>query len=294
MATPRVLTEAQMQTYREFGYAAPIRVFGEEQAAAYRARLEAFESLNRRSLDGHERSRSYLLFDWAYEICASRRVVDAVADAMGCPDVLIFHSTTWIKERESTSFVSWHQDSTYLGLEPCESVTGWIALTPATVENGCLRVMPGTHRLGQLPNDLRPEKDNLLSSGQHARIAFDESMIVDMPLRPGEMSLHHTYAVHGSNPNHTADRRIGIGVQFVPATARTLQCVLDADARCSALLVRGEDRFRHFVPERPPRAGHEDEARAEHDAAVARYRKMMKALGSATAARHDASPTAAA
>lgn len=294
MTAPRVLTEAQLRTYREFGYAAPIRVFSEEQAAAYRGRLEAFEKANGRPLDGHERSRTYLLFDWVHEICSHRRVVDAVADAMDCPDVLIFHSTTWIKEPESAGFVSWHQDATYLGLEPGEFVTGWIALTHATPENGCVRVMPGTHKLGQLPADLRPDKENLLSSGQVARISFDDSRIVDMPLRPGEMSLHHTYAVHGSNPNHTPDRRIGIGIQFVPATARTLDFVMRANALCSALLVRGEDRARHFIPEKAPRAGHDDDARAEHDAAVARYRAMVRVLGNQTVARHDAGATHAA
>jgi ectoine hydroxylase-related dioxygenase (phytanoyl-CoA dioxygenase family) len=284
---PKLLTPEQATCYREQGYATPIRVMSEADAAAYRARLESFERGQGRPLDGRQRSRTYLLYRWAYELLTHPKVLDAVEDAIG-PDILIFHWTTWIKEAHSPAYVTWHQDATYFGLEPGDQVTAWLALSPASEEAGCMRVLPGSHKFGQLPVEHKPDADNLLSSGQKAVITFDERQTVPMPLRPGEISLHHTFTVHGSAGNTTDDRRIGLGMNFIPAHVNAMKHVTDAGAFCSAMLVRGTDRYRHFVPETPPEIDEDAEAMAMHADAIARYRAMVRALGHMTAARHDA------
>jgi ectoine hydroxylase-related dioxygenase (phytanoyl-CoA dioxygenase family) len=283
---PKLLTPEQAACYRDKGYASPIRVMSEDEAAAYRARLEAVETAQGHPLDGRQRAKTYLLYRWAYELLTHPRVLDAVEDAIG-PDILIFHWTTWIKEARSSAYVTWHQDATYFGIEPADQVTAWLALSPASQAAGCMRVLPGSHKLGQLPVEHKPDADNLLSSGQKSIIAFDERDTVAMPLRPGEISLHHTHLVHGSGGNTTDDRRIGFGMNYIPAHVKAMKHVTDSGAFCSAMLVRGVDRYGLFKAETPPRADDDESATAQHADAIARYRAMVRSLGHMTAARYD-------
>ena len=90
---------------------------------------------------------------------------------------------------------------------------------------------------------------------------------VAMPLRAGELSLHHTALVHCSPGNDNDDRRMGFGISFIPAHVRPL-----GQVRPSALLVRGQDRFRHFLPEKRLAAPMTPEALAAHTEAVRLFR----------------------
>ena len=287
---PKLLTPEQARCYREQGYASPVRVMSEDEAARYRAKLEAFEAAQGRPLDGMQRAKTYLLFPWAYELLTHPKVLDAVEDAIG-PDILIFHWTSWFKEPHSAGYVTWHQDATYFGLEPDEQVTAWLALSPATEESGCMSVLPGSHKLGQLPVEHKPDADNLLSSGQKSIIDVDPAKTVSMPLRPGELSLHHTHTLHGSGANRTGDRRIGFGMNYIPAHVKAVKRVTESGAFCSAMLVRGQDRYGHFKPELPPRADMDAAAVSQHAESIAGYRAMVRSLGHTTASRHDSQPS---
>lgn len=286
MSTPKVLSAAQIASFNERGFVSPVRVMSAEQAAGYRARLEAFEKAQGSPMKGGQRNKTYLLFTWAHEVLMNSRLLDAVEDLLG-PDLLVYHSTTWIKESHAAGFVSWHQDSTYFGLEPLEQVTAWVALSNATEEAGCMRVLPGSHKLGQLPSDMKPDKNNLLTSGQTVQLDFDPSKTVSMPLQPGEMSLHHACTVHGSPGNGSNDRRIGLCMHFVPAHVRPIEHLVQHNALCSAMLVRGKVKHNLYPLEQPPKADNDEAAIAEHAKGVATYRSMVGALGHLTAARHD-------
>jgi ectoine hydroxylase-related dioxygenase (phytanoyl-CoA dioxygenase family) len=281
-----VLSPAQVDAYRRRGYVSPIRVISEADACGVRQQLEDFERAQGSPLKGGQRNKSYLLFPFIHRVLTNARVLDAVEQLIGS-DILCYHATTWIKEARSPSFVSWHQDSTYFGLEPVDYVTAWIALSTASVAAGCLRVLPDSFTLGQLDAALKPDANNLLSSGQVVQLNFDESKTVAMPLTPGEMSLHHACTVHGSAGNDTADRRIGLCFHYVPATAKPNPDLIRAGALCSAMLVRGRAHHDHFPPEEPPRATNDVAAIAEHAKAVQSYREMVGALGHRTAHRLD-------
>lgn len=286
MGEHRVLSSAHVTQYRDDGFASPIRVMPREEAMAYRAKLEAFEQRQGFALNGNQRAKTYLLFSWAYELLTHPRILDAVEDLVG-PDILAYHWTTWIKEPRSPGFVSWHQDSTYFGLEPLEEVTVWLALSEANSESGCMRALPGSHRHGQLPSEMKPDENNLLTSGQTVQFSFDELDTVAMPLEPGEMSMHNTCTVHGSGGNNGADRRIGFCMSFIPAHVRPIQHLIEQDAISSAMLVRGKCQHDLFPDETPP-AGDADPISAErHRVGVERYRRMVKALGHMTAERFD-------
>lgn len=286
MPAPKLLTHSQIDSFRENGFLSPVRVMDTQEAAGYRAKLEDFERSQGGPLNGNQRAKTYLLFKWAYEILTHPKILDAVEDLIG-PDILVYHWTSWIKEAHSPAFVSWHQDSTYFGLEPLAEVTAWVALSPATSEAGCMRVLPGSHKLGQLPVDLKPDKDNLLSSGQTVKLSVADADTVEMPLQPGEMSLHHTCTIHGSRGNHSSDRRIGFCLDFVPAHVKPNRYLIENGALCSALLVRGKMRHDLFPPEKPPVGNADPISTREHEAGVESYRRMVQALGHMTASRFD-------
>lgn len=175
------------------------------------------------------------------------------------PNILCWGTSFFIKEPHNKSFVSWHQDSTYWGLDPADIVTAWVALSESSVENGAMRVIPDTHTMDQVAHRDTFAADNLLSRGQEIAVDVDEKEAVALPLEPGEMSLHHVRLIHGSEPNPSDRRRIGFAIRYLPTHVR--QTVAKTD---SATLVRGVDTYNHFLPERRPDADFSDAARAFH------------------------------
>src|SRR5271168_4019796 len=169
----QVLSEAEVRRYQDQGYIAPVPALSTAEAAALRARLEEYEA-SAGVLAGPLRQKSHLLFTWLNDLVRHPRILDAVEDVIG-PDILCWSTGFFTKNARDPSYVSWHQDSTYWGLEPPDIVTAWIALTDSTVENGAMRVVPRTHTMAQVPHrdTFRPE--NLLSRGQEVMVDVDDS-----------------------------------------------------------------------------------------------------------------------
>jgi ectoine hydroxylase-related dioxygenase (phytanoyl-CoA dioxygenase family) len=170
---------------------------------------------------------------------------------------LLWDSTFIIKEAGDDKFVSWHQDLTYWGLDRDDVVSIWLALSPATVESGCMRMMPGSHRGGRVEHKQTIDTANLLSRGQTIAAELDEAKAVDAPLQPGQMSLHHGWTFHASHPNRSNDRRIGLNMNLTAPSVRQTRFAGD-----SAMLLRGQDRYRHFIAEKRPTADFEPAAKA--------------------------------
>ncbi|MFM1815980.1 MAG: 1-deoxypentalenic acid 11-beta-hydroxylase [Pseudomonadota bacterium] len=192
----------------------------------------------------------------------------------------MYQNGAWFKDPETGAYVSWHQDATYYGMDPLKLVTAWIALSPATLETGCMQVLPGSHKLGQLPveySEVTP--DNLLSSGQNTVIDRAGYTPVTMALQPGEMSVHHCAAVHASHPNSGRDRRIGFSIAFVSPDVRQTTSI-----KASAMLMRGKDSYGHYpLDEVPPLAADDPATIARHEKAVRLYRDKTVECGNGTA-----------
>jgi non-haem Fe2+, alpha-ketoglutarate-dependent halogenase len=242
---PKMLTTAQIEQYREEGFVSPVRVMSEAAAGEYRRRLEAFEATSGGPLGGDLRHKSHLLFTWLAELVRHDRILDAIEDLYG-PDLLCWSTNFFIKEKANPAFVSWHQDSTYWGLSKPDVVSAWIAFTSAHSGNGAMQVIPGSHKVDQIPHRDTFDKHNLLTRGQEVAVDVDESKAVTITLEPGEMSLHHVRLVHGSPPNTSDDRRIGFAIRYVPTSVSQIA------GEDSATLVRGTDRFGHFELEPRP------------------------------------------
>ncbi len=139
-------------------------------------------------------------------------------------------------------------------------VTAWVALSRSDRESGCMKMLPGSHKLEQLPHNDTLAEHNLLTRGQEIAVEVDEREAEYLELNAGEISLHNIRTIHGSEPNRSGQRRIGVAMRYVAPHVRQLHAQRD-----SAWLVRGEDRFGNFVQETPPERDMDAAARAEHD-----------------------------
>lgn len=241
----RVLTDAQIAQFEADGYLFPLDCLTPAEAANVRARFEAYERDIGDSAHKRLRIKSHLAFPWLLDVARHPKVLDAVEDLIG-PDILIYLCTLWFKNANDPGFVSWHQDSAYYGLDPHDVVTMWIGITDSTRDKGCVRVLPGSHKGPDHTHVETYDPKNLLSRGQSID-GLDESKAVDMELAAGQFSLHHERLVHGSAPNTTGDRRMGMSVIYMPTYTRCLV------GRRTALLARGTDRHGHWDPDPEPR-----------------------------------------
>jgi ectoine hydroxylase-related dioxygenase (phytanoyl-CoA dioxygenase family) len=270
-----MLTATEIERYATDGYLPGRPLLTPEETELYRAGCErgcgpVVKDGNRKQ--STNRVKPYLLFPWAADLVRHKRVLDCVESLIG-PDIMVFHTTVWLKEPYSETFVPWHQDATYFGLAPFEHVTAWVALTDSTPENGCVQIIPHSHTTGQRPHFDQPDPRTMLSRGQTLADAIDESRAVGLELAAGEVSFHHTLAFHRSGVNRTGDRRIGIGVSYIPTRVRHV-----GDTRLSATLVRGTDTYGHFDHEPAPMADEDAAALRAHADSVGRFWKASESI----------------
>jgi non-haem Fe2+, alpha-ketoglutarate-dependent halogenase len=240
------LSAEKQEFYAENGYLYPIRVFSDPETAEFRQRFDDYTTQNQDRLSKmipRERRAVYglthLKLPWVYQIASHPRVLDAVEGAIG-PNILIWGSDWFVKFARDSAFISWHQDGAYWGLNPPKVTTAWIALSPSTLENGCMQVMPGTQKM-QLPQRETYALDNALSRGQEIALEVDESKAVALTLDAGEMSLHHIGIAHGSKANRSDHPRIGIAVRYIAPEVKQ-----KGAERQIVQLVRGRDECGNF------------------------------------------------
>lgn len=232
--------------FNEQGYISPLKMLTPVQA---QHAMQRFEQMQQKMLDQFDevhRFKLHLLEQWLFDIVCNDTILNTVEQILG-PNLLCWSSDVFCKPAFTSSFVSLHQDSTYAGLQPAEHIVNvWLALTPATSENGCLQVIPGSHKLGQLHHDHTDSEANMLFFGQTVDLPENAGERVDMQLQPGEASLHHMAVVHGSQPNKSAVPRVGLVLRYISSDVRQLK------ATDSATLVRGTDSYGHFIHEPMP------------------------------------------
>lgn len=223
-------------TWDRQGYVSPLDVITEAEAAAHRARLEDAEAAHGPM---HYKAKAHTLMTSPWELATHPVILDAVEALIG-PDILLYDVQYIVKEPQTPSFVSWHQDLTFWGLSHDDQVSLWLALSPATEESGCMRMVPGSHKEGVARHATSDDASNVLLQAQTVQ-GVDEERAALCPLRPGQATLHHGWTLHASMPNVSSDRRIGLNAQYLPPHNR--QTKHDKD---SAILVRGEDRYGHY------------------------------------------------
>lgn len=261
------LSQAQVETYRERGILHPLPALSSVDVgdlyASYRVHADFIK--------GRNNQKPHLLFPWLDALVRDPRIVDAVESLLG-PNLLCWGSQFFAKPAGDAAYVSWHQDATYWGLSSPDVVTAWVALTPSTRGSGCMQVVAGTHHDQVRHEDHFDDANNLLSRGQEVAVKVDPAQVIDVELRPGEMSLHHVLLFHGSEPNRSDQPRVGFAIRYAPTHVRQLSPIRD-----SALLVRGRDAYGHFEAERPPEADLHPDAVARHGAVIDRQMTILYA-----------------
>jgi hypothetical protein len=281
----KVLNEREIAAYRERGIHFPLRAFEPAEMSAIQRQLAAAREKFGGRFAGRMNQKPHLLFTWLADLVRHGRVLDAVEDVLGTPDILCWAAAFFAKDAGDGSFVSWHQDATYWGLSSPDVVTAWVALTPSTVESGCMKVVPGSH-LRQLEHKDGFQEKNLLTRGQEIAAEVDEAHAVNVVLQPGEFSLHHVLLVHGSAANRASLPRIGFAMRYIPTSLRQTSGIRD-----TATLVRGTDRYGNFDAETRPIADLDPAAIEQHARVVDDKMKIL--YRGATQPERGAGPKAA-
>ncbi|MGI9405847.1 MAG: phytanoyl-CoA dioxygenase family protein, partial [Hyphomicrobiaceae bacterium] len=259
----QMLSAEAVTAYRRDGFLFPLPGIGASAAREYRAALEAFESRAGDSISIlDERFKPHVRFPWADRLVREPAILDVVEQVIG-PDILVWMGTFFVKESHADAVTLWHQDWTFFGLRPHEHVTAWVALSEASVEAGCMRFIPGKSAARPMRHRPRVDPNSINGGGQCVIEPFDDADAKYAALVTGDFSLHNTLCIHSSSANDSGDRRIGLGISYVPAHVRHI-----GTYPVSAMLVRGEDRYGNFVLERPPTG--DDAADAAYHAEIYR------------------------
>lgn len=224
------LSPAEVAQYRRDGYVIPQFALGAARVAAL---AQALDELIRRNPgvrpeklvsahiegeggadngEGVRGSRAFL------ELAMDEEIVDQVSDLIG-DHVILWGCHVFCKPAGEGYETPWHQDGHYWPIRPLATCTAWVALEPSTKSNGCLRVIPGSHRERRLHPHLHEDRRDLTLNQRMAEGSFDEHSAVDLELQPGQMSLHDVYLIHGAAANRSAQRRTGVALRYMPASS---------------------------------------------------------------------------
>lgn len=242
-----MLSQSQIESYDRDGFLCPLRVLSPEDLSRFQAGFAELEAAL--GPEVRRMGQPHLFFPWAFDLATHPRVLDAVESLLG-PTILVSGTLILCKPPGDPGYVAWHQDSVYSGWHLTPTTSAWIALSPSFKENGCMRVIPGSHHDGLRQHDEGHHGDNMLQRGEEVRVDVDESMAHDLALQPGEMSLHGSNIIHGSGQNLSDTKRIGFIIRYVTPAHRQLR-------GGAMLLARGETDAEHLDILRDARPGYD-------------------------------------
>ena len=239
------LSANQLKQYKDQGFVSPINIFSKDKAKEIRNEIELIENKIPGELEKSGRYNAHLISPLLDEVAHNSKILNAVESLIG-KNILVCGTTLFIKNPNEKGFVSYHQDAKYIGLEPHNWVTAWVAITDSNEKNGCMRMWSGSHKDNLKEHDQKFNEGNLLTRGQTVKNVPKEKT-TPLVLEAGQMSLHHPTIVHGSELNKSNDRRIGFVIQSYIGT--NVKQVLGKN---SVQLARGVDKFNyHEIIGRP-------------------------------------------
>lgn len=256
-----LLGRDEVDRYHRDGFLFPLDCFNGAEAARWVGDVLDLEATGAQGHPVPWQQKTCLLLPSLDELVADSRLTGLVAAILG-EDLLALSADVFIKRGRSRRRITWHQDVNFWDLQPWDMLTAWVALTPATADNGCMRYAAGRHA-GRIDHVERPDPANMLSRGQEIAVAVDESAAAVVELRAGQVSLHHGLTPHASGPNTTDGVRVGFAIRYAATHVRQ-----QAGPPITARLARGTDRYGHFTLEEGPDAPLSPRARENHIAAL--------------------------
>ena len=240
-----MLSDKELKDYKDNGFVAPIDVLSLEEAEQIKKEIEHIEKKWPEELAGLGRNNVHYISPTFDQVCHNSKILDAVESIIG-KDILVGGTTLFIKDPDKKGFVSWHQDAKYIGFEPYNWVTAWLAITDANEENGCMRMWSGSHKEKIKDHKDTYDQNNLLTRGQAVQDVPIEKTTPNI-LKAGQLSLHHPMIVHGSGPNKSNQRRIGFVIQSYIGT--NVDQVL---GKVFVQQARGKDKFKYHKHTKRP------------------------------------------
>ena len=239
------LNEKQLKDYEDHGFVAPIDVLTLEEAKKIKEEIEYIEKKWPDELIGLGRNNVHYISPIFDQVCHNSKILDVVESIIG-KNILVGGTTLFIKDPDKKGFVSWHQDAKYIGFEPHNWVTAWLAITDANEENGCMRMWSGSHKEKIKEHQDTFNENNLLTRGQTVQNIPLEDTTPNI-LKAGQLSLHHPMIVHGSGSNKSNTRRIGFVIQSYIGTN-----VDQVIGKVYVQQARGKDNFKYHEHTKRP------------------------------------------
>ena len=231
------LSSNQLKQYKEEGYLSGLNAISEEEAIKAKQEIELIEKELPSAINNKGRYNVHLISPKLDQIVHNSKILDIIESIIG-KNILVCSTTLFIKNPNEVGYVSYHQDAKYIGLEPYNWVTAWIALTDSNEKNGCMKMWPGSHDSLKY-HDQKFDEGNLLTRGQTVE-NVPEDKVKNVVLKRGQMSIHHPKIVHGSGLNKSDERRIGFVVQSYIGS--NVKQVLGTN---SVQIARGIDEFKY-------------------------------------------------
>ncbi|HEX3501248.1 MAG TPA: phytanoyl-CoA dioxygenase family protein, partial [Stellaceae bacterium] len=233
-----MLTAVELEHYHEAGFVAPDSRLPGETIAAIRRDHD-------RLVAAHPEFADYCPTVLAYDLSFLNyaripAIVDMVEQIPG-PDFALWNSSFFAKPAFTGRKTPWHQDGEYWPVRPIATATVCIAVDDSTPENGCLRVISGSHKARRLFQHETNASNDLTLNQQLAPSEFDERDAVDIVLEAGQISLHDVFLVHGSEPNRSRKPRRGMTLRFMPTTS-VFDRALAREQRIAKNTIGHEDR----------------------------------------------------
>lgn len=208
------LTECPIPISKEFhknGIIYPMEVLNNAEVEAFCNRFRQIEELYDGYLPYLGNAHHYL--KWVYDLALHRNIVEPVKQILG-EEICVMSTLFLTKYPYTNAFVTWHQDGFNSNWNPNHSLTAWVSLTGSNTDNGCMRVIPGTHQNLLLEEKKANDSNNMLQKTFELPNELDESMAWNVELMPGEMSLHNNQILHSSLPNQSPTKRIGFIIRY--------------------------------------------------------------------------------
>lgn len=206
------------ESYERDGYVICPRVIDDELIDEARRHVEWLQERHPDTSPEHLFDHLEELDPFWHRLVSDERLLDVAEQFVG-PDIALFASGYISKPPFTGRPVLWHQDGSYWPLEPMEVVSLWLAVDDSDAENGCLRVIRGSHTLDIQPFIKRDPDESVLGSEIDPDLV-DETNAVDLELEAGDVEVHHPNIIHGSNANTSPRRRCGLTIRYIPTTTR--------------------------------------------------------------------------
>ncbi|MDA0833170.1 MAG: phytanoyl-CoA dioxygenase family protein [Planctomycetota bacterium] len=243
---PQTLTTEQIAHFNREGYLKDIRIFSEDEIADIRRYFDRLlADVLAKGGDSYSISTAHMKHGRVYDLLMHPQIVTCVTDLLG-DNVIGWGSHFFCKMPGDGKSVSWHQDASYWPLSPSKTVTVWLAIDDADVENACMNYIPGTHLYGHLTYELSEEDDrNVLDQKVPDIERFGAPIPVE--LKAGEMAIHNDLLLHGSKANESTRRRCGLTLRYCAADVRA-----GLDWNLKGVIVSGSDPTGHWGNPRRP------------------------------------------